>query len=106
MLRNYGRNLTAKCCFVEVPGGITDLNSDACRFAAFAFTDGEQQFEQFLLHPRRGAAHHAEVQQRNKPSFGQKNITGMRIGMKHAIDQHLLQIGLEEFLGQHSAIYI
>src|SRR4030095_919858 len=49
-------------------------------------------------------ADHAKVEQRNLAVFSEINISGMRVGVKETVHEHLLQIGLEQFVGEAAAI--
>ena len=54
--------------------------------------------------PRHDAPDHAEIDQRDPVIFRQENIPGMRIGVKKAVDQNLLEVSAEKFFGEGGAI--
>jgi len=54
----------------------------------------QQQFQQVRLHGGRGVADHAQIQQRDVPAVGEKDIPRMRIGMKQSVHQHCFKYAL------------
>ena len=54
----------------------------------------------------RRVADHAEVEQRDAAVAGDEDVARMRIGVESPVDQHLLQVGAEELLGQRRAFQL
>ena len=70
---------------------------------AFAVARRQKHFQQVLAHPRRRLPDHAEVEQRDVAVVGEEDIARMRVGVEQAVDQHLLQIGAKQLLGERGA---
>ena len=70
------------------------------RLVAAALADREQQLQQLVLHARRDARHHPEVDEREPAVRGDEEIAGMRIGVEEPVREHLVEVGLEEHVGE------
>ena len=89
---------------VEVFFFLADLDRDVGGFVAAAFGDGEQELEQIFLQARHDPPDHPEVEQRDPVVGRDEDVPGVRIGMEEAVDQDLLEVGVEHFLGERGAV--
>ena len=97
-------DLVAELRFVEVVRRVAGANGDVGGGVAVAFADGQEQFQQAVLHRRRRVADHAEVEQGDLVIAREKNVSRMRIGVEGAVEQDLFEVGLEEFLRQAGTV--
>ena len=58
----------------------------------------------FSCDARRDAPDHAQIDQRDAPVFGQKDVAGMRVCVENAVDENLFEIGVKELFGQLVAV--
>jgi hypothetical protein len=83
-----------------------ERDGDLRGFFAAAFADCQQQLQQPILHLRTEPADHAKVDERQQALVGDEDVAGMRIGVKHAVDDDLLQIRAHQRVGEHIALEI
>jgi hypothetical protein len=94
----------AEAGLVEVRQFFAEGDGHVRGLFAPAFADREQQAQQPLLHLRAETADHPQIDQCEEAVVGDKHVARVRIGVEHAIDHDLFQIGAHQRIGEHFAI--
>src|SRR5262245_18754827 len=97
-LAYQGADLPFKRSVIEFLRGFTDLNRELSGIFTTAFANRQQELNEILLHPWCDTAYHPQLEQGQASTLGEPQVTRMRIGMDHAVHQHLLEIGFEQFI--------
>ena len=80
-------------------------HQDVRGIVAAPLANREYQLEQLLLQGRRDAARPSRDRCSAMPAIGrQQDVARVRIGVEHAVDQDLLQVGAEQFFGERRAV--
>ena len=75
-------------------------------FVALPVAHRNQDLEEMLLHHRSGVPDHAQVEQGDPPFVRDEDIPRVGIGVEEAVDQNLLQVGLEDLFGEERPLYV
>ena len=59
-----------------------------------------------VLHLRRDASGHAEVDQREPPVVGEQHVAGVRVGVDQAVDEDLVEVGAEQRARQGRPVHL
>ena len=89
---------------VKVLFFLANLDRDIGRVFTVAFGNREKQLQQIFLQARHDPAHHAQIEQRDPVIVRDENVARMRVGVEETVDQNLLEISAEKFLGQRGAV--
>jgi hypothetical protein len=90
---------------IEVFAPFAERNQDLRRRVPAPLADCQDQLEELLLRRARNASDHPEIDERDASVWRQQHVSRMRIGVEHAVDQNLLQIGAEEILGERDPVH-
>jgi hypothetical protein len=89
---------------VEPVPALADLERKVGGLVAAAVAEREHHLEQLLLHARRDARDHAQVEQRDLLVGREEHVAGVRIGVEEAVDEDLLEIRAEELVGDRRPV--
>src|ERR1044071_6917532 len=106
MLRDEVCDLAAELLLLKALLRLAQFDGQRGGFVAAPLADGKKQLQKFLLRLRRDAPDHAQVNQGDAVVVCQKDVAGMRVCVEDAINEDLLEIGMEKIFGQLVAVQI
>ena len=104
VLLDEGDDLALEPGRIPAVAFLAEAGHDRSHLAAVALAQGEEQADQRILQLRADPGHHAQIDQRETAVGGQQHVPRVRVGVDEAVDQDLVEVGVEELGGQGAPV--